>query len=651
MNKNVFLICDCFVAIAIFVENEVTAMKVILKFILFLSLAFVTITSSAQLHETGVPSAEKFYLKSLEPIIFSIDTLSIRHDNSDGSDLQPVQAGVTISVLSKKYLLNGVWEKTDENYVWRVAIEVPSAKAVNLYLKNLQLKAEDKLFVYSPDLQEKLGAFTQNNNRKYFAIGLIDGESLVIEFNTPKRTDILPFEISEVGAVLVTGDRGFGNAGSCEVPVNCDEGKDWKAHKRGVARILVKRASQTFWCTGSLVNNTKNDGAPFLLTANHCGDGASGDDYNQWLFDFDYESPDCERPIHEPEKTTFSGAILLANGTTPRSSSSDFKLLYLAEEVPDEYHMFFNGWDRSGDIPQKGVVIHHPQGDIKFISTYTEPAISSFYYGSENSAGPFWKITWSGTENGYGVTEGGSSGSPLFNENQLIVGTLTGGNASCNSKTEPDYFGKFSVSWDQNGSGDHDQLKHWLDPDDTGVEALEGYFKGDNTIEAKFSSDITRIISGSYIEFKNYSIGNIKDYHWEFEGGEPSSSDEKQPDLIYYNNPGNYRVTLIAKSFDDIDSLVKEDYINVISNIYPNPFIVGIHERVFILTGNTPLDNAEVYISDIIGRLVKKIIPQMAEKEISFSPVDLAAGTYVVTTIINEKTTSYKLVVISAKEQ
>ena len=626
-------------------------MKVILKFLLFLSLAFVTLTSSAQLHKAGVPLAEKFHLKPVKPIVFSIDTISIRHKNMNNRDLQPVQAGVTIPVLSENYLSKGVWVETDESYVWRLAINVPSAKAVNLYLKDLHLKEQDRLFVYSPNLQEKLGAFTQNNNRQYLAIGLIDGESLVIEFNTPKRTGVLPFEISEVGVVLMNADRGFGDAGSCEVPVNCEEGKDWKSHKRSVARILVKKASQIFWCTGSLVNNTKNDGSPFFLTANHCGDGASGDDYNQWLFDFDYESPDCDRPTHEPERVTFSGAFLLASGFTPRSSNSDFKLLYLAEEVPDEYHMFFNGWDRSGDIPKRGVVIHHPRGDIKYISTYTEPAISSFYYGSENPDGPFWKVTWSETENGYGVTEGGSSGSPLFNENQLIVGTLTGGDASCNSKNKPDYFGKFSESWDQNGTSNHEQLKHWLDPDNTGVESLEGYFKGDNTIEAKFSSEVTKIISGNFIKFKNYSIGNIKNYYWEFEGGEPSSSEEKQPELIYYKKPGNYRVALIAKSIDNADTLVREDYINVISSIYPNPFITGIHERVHILTGNTPLDNTHVYISDVVGRLVKVITPKLGDMEISFCPVDLGAGTYVITTVIDEKTTSYKLVIISAKTQ
>ena len=36
-------------------------------------------------------------------------------------------------------------------------------------------------------------------------------------------------------------------------------------------------------------------------------------------------------------------------------------------------------------------------------------------------------VGWVSNANGWGVTEGGSSGSPLFNSNGLQIGTLTGG--------------------------------------------------------------------------------------------------------------------------------------------------------------------------------------------------------------------------------
>ncbi len=56
----------------------------------------------------------------------------------------------------------------------------------------------------------------------------------------------------------------------------------------------------------------------------------------------------------------------------------------------------------------------------------------------------------------------------------MILGQLTGGDASCSNLTGPDYYGKFSHSWDQIGDTDTTQLKPWLDPDNTGIEILGG---------------------------------------------------------------------------------------------------------------------------------------------------------------------------------
>ncbi len=624
-------------------------MRIYQKYFLLLCFAFVSMAVMAQHHEKGTPSALIYRLPTPKIVIFNSDTIHLQSVGNRAGELLPLQAGITFPLDNQTMLKKGIWSTVSpHHFVWRVQVEVSSAKALTLYFKNFNLASGDKLYIYTTEIKQLMGAFTALNNGSYFATGLMENNRIIVELNTSKKLERLPFEFFQIG-VVIQQERGFGGAGSCEVPINCSEGLEWQHEKRGVARILVKQASTLFWCTGSLINNTKNDGKPFFLTANHCGMGSTTADYNQWIFDFDYESSNCDRPASEPEKLTFTGAQLIANGATPRAASSDFKLLLLNEDIPDEYHMFFNGWDRSGDVPKHGVVIHHPAGDIKYISTYTEPAISSFYYGTESSAGPFWKAYWSETENGYGVTEGGSSGSPLFNENRLIVGALTGGNSSCNQTSESDYFGKFSTSWDNNGTVYANQLKPWLDPDNTGVTKLEGYYKGSNIVMADFNSNITKVIQGSYIEFNNLSEGNISYYRWEFEGGEPAISTDKEPGLIYYTKPGTYGVKLVASSIENSDSVVRSNYITVIGNIYPNPYVIGngIHHQIHILTGDTPLGNAEVYVYDIIGRLVQKLIPQVGSHEITVNPENLLAGTYVITTLIDGKKSNYKLVVIS----
>ena len=64
------------------------------------------------------------------------------------------------------------------------------------------------------------------------------------------------------------------------------------------------------------------------------------------------------------------------------------------------------------------------------------------------------------------MTEGGSSGSALFDNNGRIIGQLFGGAASCSGTNDNgliDFYGRFGVSWDNGGTA-ATQLKDWLDP-------------------------------------------------------------------------------------------------------------------------------------------------------------------------------------------
>jgi len=142
-------------------------------------------------------------------------------------------------------------------------------------------------------------------------------------------------------------------------------------------------------------------------------------------------------------------------------------LLRLKNFFPTDYQQTFAGWNRVPSPLARGVTIHHPEGDIKKISTFIQP-LSSTSFGDE-VPDTHWEVTWAATANGHGVTEGGSSGSPLFNTFGQVVGTLTGGFASCTRVDEPDQYGKFSFHWDGNGTADNRSLATWLDPSNKGI--------------------------------------------------------------------------------------------------------------------------------------------------------------------------------------
>ena len=79
---------------------------------------------------------------------------------------------------------------------------------------------------------------------------------------------------------------------------------------------------------------------------------------------------------------------------------------------------------------------------------------------------------------------------------------------------------------------------------------------------ANFNAGITTVYSNSLITFKNTSAGNISTRKWIFEGGIPAISDEIEP-IVFYEQAGNYKVTLIVSGSNGSDTLSILDYINV----------------------------------------------------------------------------------------
>jgi len=261
--------------------------------------------------------------------------------------------------------------------------------------------------------------------------------------------------------------------------------------------------------------------------------------------------------------------------------------------------VYFNGWNRSENIAANGVSIHHPSGDIKKLSTYTvKPVSTGFGQSNSDPAGKYWRVQWVETENGHGVTEGGSSGSPLFDASGRIIGALTGGNASCTNTFAPDYYGKFSFSWEQNGVQSNKQLKPWLDPDQTGLDQLNGLGDGTEQLIAIFSSDFKEIISGQSVRFFDQSAGSITGYQWYFEGGRPEKSNKQNPGEIYYSNLGEYDVSLVVKNEATKDSLVRKSMIRVLPLIIPNPG--GNTFSLFTGSEDPMAFNVRVY--DVAGR-------------------------------------------------
>lgn len=609
------------------------------KTTLIIFTVFFSISLFSQILQPGAPlSGKQILRKKVEFSSFQQQPI-IPNDDSK-QDGQPLLAGYTLPFNGQ--LIPDWEEMKGKQFVARVGFSVQNAKAMNLYFSNFNLGEDEQVFIYNPSKKQIIGALTQANNAEFLATAFIGGDSLVLEFNSNTKGGHFPFEISEIGISIdefYHSERGFGDAGSCEILVNCPEGEDWQNEKNGVARVLVKEGSSLYWCTGSLVNNTRQDGTPYFLTANHCGINSSTADYSQWVFYFQYESPDCQFPSTEPPSMSMAGATKIANASGETGSGSDFKLLLLNEQVPQNYKPYFNGWNRLDEPATSGVDIHHPEGDLKMISTFLSPAVSSDYLGTNtNPNGHFWKIVWAPTDGGYGVTEGGSSGSPLFNSQGQIVGALTGGRASCSNQEAPDYFGKFSYSWDSNGLDSASQLSVWLAQGNPEIVSLNGSNLDTAGITADFRAEFTNILVGETVSFVNNSYGNINGYKWYFSGGAPDFSEVEQPPTIQYNSAGNYDVKLEVSSSTGQDQLIRYQYIRVSPAIAQNP----AEGRYTLNFGKLVPDGLEIFVFDMNGRIVDFFLEKKATSVIvSLSP--FADGIYFIRTETSETQQTYKV--------
>lgn len=455
--------------------------------ILTFCLLAISIILTAQIPIGGVPPALQPAQARLFPEdpsarqeLPSFDVQRFLDEDAQGPDVRfaaPIQVDYTLENA-------GEWtELPNGDRVWRIQLYSRGAKALIAFYRDLYLPPGAQLFMYAPDGSQVIGAYTAADNPTdgRFMTGLLYGDAAVIEYLEPAavrgqgrfRIDRIDHAYKPVAQSERGGGRspalGFGASLECHIGADCPEAEPVTDLKRSICRIIVVVEEGTGYCTGNLLNNTAEDGKPYIYTGFHCMDGYTPI-YGLWRFDFNYRSTGCDLPVNEPQFQSITGSTFRAG-----RQANDFLLLELDKPIPTNYAPYYMGWNRSETPPDTSYMLHHPRGDVQKFSRSVEVATIQ--------TGP---IRWNNdvitprnhhfdvdfTEGNYEI---GSSGAALINTNGQMLGSLNGGNPdTIGCDFSQGWFGRLSLAWEGGGTADT-RLKDWLDPIGSDTMEMGGF--------------------------------------------------------------------------------------------------------------------------------------------------------------------------------
>ena len=382
--------------------------------------------------------------------------------------------GVNVPVPEAKSAAR--WSRTAKgDWLWTMSVISPAAKSLDFHFSRLALPASAQLRIIGEGKGNERVIQAHEASGGAFYSPYVAGERARLEITVPAR-DKRAVEV-ELSAVT-HGYRGLfegvdgAKSGSCNVDTACPAGDAWRDQIDAVGHYTFSQGGGSYVCTGTLLANTANTTTPYFLTANHCLSTQTL--ASTVVVYWNYQSSTCRTPGSTSSGTPLSKSIAThsQSGATLRAtrSASDFTLLQLNSAVPTAANPFFSGWDRGTSTPSSAVGIHHPAGHEKRIAVENNALQISAYGGGSGTT--HWRVVdWD-----QGTTEGGSSGSGLWNQNKLLVGQLHGGSAACGNDLS-DYYGRLSVSWTGGGTSST-RLSNWLDPSSTGATTKAGYRTG-----------------------------------------------------------------------------------------------------------------------------------------------------------------------------
>ena len=349
--------------------------------------------------------------------------------------VQPIVINENTAPADKWTVLTNGWR------IWQVAVVSQGAVGLRVHLQSVSLPDGAQVVMY--DATNLAQSAVVCSSKDLSDIGdvwaqAVYSEQVVVECQVPPGVDLssVAFTIAEVSHLYqlpMANSLLKDAAESCENDATCYTA--WTNQEAGVALIQFVDSGQTYLCTGCLLaDSNPSTSSEYFLTANHCITDQTIAATIEFYWFYQTKSCNGRAPSQGSVPRTGPGADLLTN-----SAASDFSFIRLRQKPPAG--AFYLGWSTATPVSGETLtVVHHPNGDFTRIS-----------FGNLTGSDPdFWQVQWFS-----GVTEPGSSGSPLFNAKHEVIGQLYGGTSDCTNPSGNDTFGRFDETYKA--------IKRWID--------------------------------------------------------------------------------------------------------------------------------------------------------------------------------------------
>ena len=329
----------------------------------------------------------------------------------------------------------GRWQVVGRTATWTYGIRIPGAVSLSFHATRVTLPAGGTLTMSAGGETYRFAGRDLHRPDFWSRVGL--GDELDLQMTVPLRMrrqalleigsfqagyrSLAPGQPDNPHYKILQQRRGQATAAASSTCVEnyaCDAtGATQEASHSSVAVIVANQ----YACSGTLVNDVAQDGAPYILTARHCENGtAAGGDPAAAANVAVYW--DAVAACGSLLPSIFNAAAPYQYGAATVVEQQDVWLIRLAS-LPAASDAYYSGWDATPTAPVGGYSIHYANADTQQFVTWAGTAVARTVSAATLGVGystTFWELV-----NSLGSVDHGASGAALFSSGNAVVGVLS----------------------------------------------------------------------------------------------------------------------------------------------------------------------------------------------------------------------------------